>query len=73
MKTIALVLMALGVLALIYGGIDYNKHSTVFQMGSMEVATSEHHSIPIPAIAGVIVLVGGFALFFAGNRRSGRT
>jgi hypothetical protein len=42
-------------------------------MGSMEIAATEHRSIPIPAIAGVIVLVGGFALLIAGNRRSGRT
>jgi uncharacterized membrane protein YidH (DUF202 family) len=73
MKTIAVVLLVLGGLALVYGGIDYSRNRTMLKMGSMEIAATEHRSIPIPAIAGVIVLVGGFALLFAGNRRSGRT
>jgi uncharacterized membrane protein YidH (DUF202 family) len=69
MKTIGIVLVALGVLALVYGGVSYNKNRTVLQMGSMSVTATEHKSIPIPAVAGVIVLVGGVALLVAGKRR----
>lgn len=73
MKTIAIVLLILGGLSLVYGGIDYGRNRTTLEMGSMEIVATDHRSIPIPAIAGVIVLVGGFAFLFAGNRRSGRT
>lgn len=42
MKTIGFVLVVLGVLALAYGGISYNRDRTVVDMGSMHVTASEH-------------------------------
>ncbi len=72
MKTLGLVLVALGVLALIYGGFGYNHNRTVVQMGSMEIAASEHHNVTIPAIAGVVVVLGGIAVLYAGSRRGVR-
>ena len=56
------------VLALVYGGINYNKDGTVLQMGSVSVTATEHKSIPVPAVVGVVVLIGGVALLVAGNR-----
>jgi len=69
MKIIGLVLVVLGVLALVYGGISYNKNRTVLKMGSMSVTATEHKSIPVPAIAGVVVLIGGVALLLVDKRR----
>ena len=69
MKTIGIVLVILGILALVYGGIGYNKNRTVLQMGSVNVTATEHKTIPVPAVVGVIALVGGVALLVAGNRR----
>ena len=68
MKAIGFVLVVLGILALAYGGINYNRNRTVLQMGSMEVTATEHESIPVPAIAGVIVLIGGVALLMFDKR-----
>jgi len=70
MKTIGIVLVVLGALALIYGGISYTKNRTVLQVGSMNVTATEHKSVPIPAVFGVIALVGGAALVVVGKRRS---
>jgi uncharacterized membrane protein YidH (DUF202 family) len=70
MKTIGIVLVVLGVLALVYGGISYNKNRTVLEVGSMHVTATEHKSVPIPAVVGVIALVGGAALLVVGKRRS---
>ena len=70
MKTIGIVLVVLGVLALVYGGISYTKNRTVLQVGSMNVTATEHKSVPIPAVVGVIALVGGVALVVVGKRRS---
>jgi len=69
MKTLGLALVALGLLALIYGGISYTRNRTIVQMGSMEIAASENHNVPIPAIAGVAILIGGVALLVGGKRR----
>jgi len=70
MRTIGIVLLVIGILALVYGGINYTKNRTVLKVGSMNVTAAEHRSIPIPAIAGVVVLLGGVALLVVGNRRS---
>jgi uncharacterized membrane protein YidH (DUF202 family) len=70
MRNIGIVLVILGVLALIYGGINYNRDRTVLHMGSMSVTATEQKSIPIPAVAGVIVVLGGVALLAFGRRRS---
>lgn len=69
MKTIALVLIVLGVLALVYGGIGYNRDRTVLDMGPMHVTTTERHDYRIPTAAGVVVLIGGVAMLLANRRR----
>ena len=69
MRILGIVLVALGVLALVYGGIDYNKSRTVLEMGSMSVTATERKNIPVPAIVGVIALIGGVALLVGGKRR----
>lgn len=70
MKTIGIVLVVLGALALIYGGIRYDRNRTVLQVGGMSVTATEHKSFPIPAVAGVVVLLGGAAVLVIGKRRS---
>ncbi len=69
MKIIGIVLVVLGVLALVYGGISYNKNRTVLQMGSVSVTATEHKGIAVPAVVGVVVLIGGVALLVVGKRR----
>lgn len=71
MRTLGIVLVVLGALALVYGGINYSKDRTVLQLGSMSVTATEHKSIPVAAVVGVVVLIGGAALLVAGKRRSG--
>ena len=70
MRILGIVAVVLGVLALVYGGINYNKNRTILQMGSMSVTATEQKSIPIPAVAGAVVLVGGVALLAIRKRRA---
>jgi len=70
MKGIGLVLLALGVVALVYGGIDYSRNRTVLQVGSMNITATEHNTIPVPVVVGLVVLIGGAALLFTDKRRS---
>jgi hypothetical protein len=69
MRTIGIILTVIGVLALVYGGINYNKNRTVLEVGSMKVTATEHKSIPVPAVAGGVVLLGGIALLVVSSRR----
>ena len=70
MKTVGIVLAVLGVLALVYGGINYTRNRTVLEVGSMNITATEHKNIPIPAVVGVVALIGGAALLVVGKRRS---
>jgi drug/metabolite transporter (DMT)-like permease len=69
MKLLGIVLAVLGVVALLYGGIGYNRQRTVLQMGSMTASVTEHKTLPIAPIAGVIALIGGVALYAAGVKQ----
>lgn len=70
MKAIGIGLVILGVVALIYGGVDYNREKTIFKMGGMTATATEHHTFPIPAVAGVLSLIGGAALLIADRRHA---
>ncbi len=71
MRLIGLVLVVVGVLALVYGGFTYNRDRTVLEMGDVKITATEQKSIPVPAIVGVIVLIGGVALLALDRRRPG--
>jgi uncharacterized membrane protein YidH (DUF202 family) len=69
MKSLALVLVIIGILALLYGVIGYNDHHTTIAMGSMTASITDHTTTPIAAmVAGGIALIGGL-LLLANDRR----
>lgn len=70
MKTIGIVLVIAGVIALVYGGFAYSRDRTVLDLGPLEITATENKSFPIPAVVGAAVLVAGFVLVISGNRRS---
>ena len=53
---------------LIYGGIRYTSHKQEMDMGPIQINKTEHHSIPIPPLAGIACIAVGGALVFAGGR-----
>ena len=70
MKSLAVVLVVLGLVALIYGGISYNRQKTVIEVAGMKATTTEHKTIPLPPIVGAVALAGGVALLVIGKRRA---
>ncbi len=70
MKNLGIVLVVLGVLALVYGGVRYNRERTVLDVGPMHITATEHRNYPIPAIAGALVLLGGIAFLVVDKRRA---
>lgn len=70
MRILGIILVAIGVLALVYGGINYTKKKSVLDLGPVEITSTEHKSFPIPAAVGALVLIGGVVILVGGGRRS---
>jgi hypothetical protein len=71
MKVIGFVLVVLGVLALVYGGISYNRQRTVLDLGPFKATATEQKNIPLSPIVGGIALVGGIILLVVPRKRLG--
>lgn len=70
MKIFSLALVIIGILALIYGGIGYNRQRTILDVGGIKATATEHKSIPVPPLVGAIALIGGVALLVVDRRRA---
>lgn len=70
MKRIGVVLLVLGLLAVIYGGINYSKDRTVFEVGPLAITAGKVQKLPVSAVVGAVVLLGGVGLLIVGIRRS---
>ena len=62
MRMVALVLVALGVLGLLYGGFSYTKQTHDAKLGPLEISVSEKERVNVPMWAGVALVVAGGAL-----------
>ena len=69
MKVIGLVLVTLGILALLYGGISYNRQRTVLDVGPFKATATEQRNVPLSPIVGGIVLLGGVLLLVIPRKR----
>ena len=69
MKVLGVVLIVVGLLALIYGGLQYTSREKVVDLGPLQVTATQKKNIPLPPIAGGIALVAGVALVVAGRKK----
>lgn len=69
MKFMGFVLVVLGVLALVYGGISYNRQRTVIDVGPFKATATEQKNIPLSPIVGGIALLGGIVLLMVPRKR----
>ena len=69
MKILGFVLAVVGVLALVYGGISYNRQRTVLDVGPFTATATEQKNIPLSPIVGGIALLGGILLLMAPRKR----
>lgn len=70
MRILGILLLALGIVALVYGGITYNRERTVLDVGPLKATATEKKTIPLPPIAGAIAVIAGAVLLVAPGRRS---
>jgi hypothetical protein len=70
MKTVGIVLIVLGVLALAYQGIRYTTREKLIDIGPINVTTTERKTIPLPPIVGGAAIVAGIALILVERKKT---
>ena len=68
MKIFGMVLIALGLFGLAWGGFTYTTREKVVDIGPIHATRDQTHNVPLPPIAGAVALVGGVVLLLAGKR-----
>ncbi len=57
---IGIVVLAAGILALVYGGFSYTRQTHDVKVGPLEVSVTENRQVPVPVWVGVgLAVVGG--------------
>ncbi|MBP8924681.1 MAG: hypothetical protein KBG75_02385 [Pseudomonadales bacterium] len=68
-KIVGIVLIALGVLGLVYGSFSYTKETHKAKLGSLELSVKDKETVDVPVWAGVAaIVVGGVLLGFGGRK-----
>jgi len=70
MKIVGIVLIALGILALVYQGFSYTQTKQDAKIGPLEIQHQETHDIPVPPVVGVVCIAAGAAALFIGARKA---
>jgi hypothetical protein len=64
---IAVLLIAVGLVGLLYGGFSYTREKKVVDLGPVEVTKQEHERLPLSPIVGGLILVSGVWLLASGR------
>ncbi len=68
-KIAAVILIAVGVLALLYGSFSYTKKTHDVKVGPVEVSVKEKQTVNVPVWAGVgAIVIGGALLLFRSKK-----
>lgn len=68
MKTLGIILIALGIIGLAYQGFSYTRREQVAKIGSFEATADKQEHVFIPPLVSGVVLVAGVALLLVGNK-----
>ena len=68
MKIAGIVLIAIGILVLVYQGFSYTQTKQDAKIGSIEIQHQETHDVPISPIVGAVCIVAGAAALIVGGR-----
>ena len=68
-RIVGLLLIALGIVALVWGGVFWTDRDTVLDAGPLEVTTENREGVALPPILGAIALIGGIVLLVLPERR----
>jgi len=61
-KTLGIVLIALGIVMMVYTGFNYITKEKVVDLGPIEINAEKSHTIQWPPVVGVVLIVGGIVV-----------
>ena len=70
MKVLGMVLIAAGILMLIFRGFSFTQEKKLVDIGPLEISQKQKKSVDWPLYAGVIALGAGVVVLVAGNKKS---
>jgi hypothetical protein len=68
-KLLGALLVAAGVLALVYKGFDLPGEKKAAKIGTLEIAVQKKEHVEVPAWAGIVAIAVGAAMLVSGSRR----
>jgi uncharacterized membrane protein YidH (DUF202 family) len=68
MRMIGIVVLAVGILALVYGGFSYTKETHDAKVGPLELSLKENRRVNVPVWVGVVLTVVGGGLLISGKK-----
>lgn len=68
-KILGILLLAAGILALVYGGFSYTQETHEAQLGPLELSVEEKERVNVPVWAGAAAVVGGVLLLVLDRKR----
>jgi hypothetical protein len=67
-KPLGIILIALGLFGLAWGGFTYTTSEKVVDIGPIHATREKTHDVPLPPIAGAVALIGGVILLVSGKK-----
>jgi len=72
MKTstlLGIILIAVGIMAFAYQGIDFTTREKVIDLGPVHMSADRTRTLPLPPIVGALALIGGIVLLVTGSKK----
>jgi hypothetical protein len=66
---VGVVLIVLGLVALVYQGINYTSRETVIDIGPLHATADRQKTLSLPPVLGIAAVAGGMVLLVAGVRK----
>jgi hypothetical protein len=66
---LGIVLIGLGIISFAYQGITYTKREKVIDLGPIQATAETQKKVPLPPVAGAILLVGGVVVIAMSRKR----
>jgi len=68
MKSAGILLLALGILALVYQGFTYTTRETIIDIGPIQATAETEKTIPIEPVVGGALIIAGAALLYSAKK-----